>query len=78
MKRASYREAVRWIALNDSPGDDGGLDPKIASELVTSVLIADLFDVSVERIGSDIVRERERHFVFNTHDKAISKKDHVQ
>ena len=61
MKRASYREAIAWIALNDSAGDNDALDPTRASELVSSVLIADLFDVPMEKVGEDIVRYRKKH-----------------
>jgi len=60
MKRASYREAIRWIAANDAPGDPDALDPNATSHLVTSCLVADLFGLPDERVGRDIVRERER------------------
>lgn len=58
MKRASYRDAIRWIADNDSGADDGALDPVIVAELVSSVLVADLFDVPSAKVGADVVRER--------------------
>lgn len=60
MKRASYRYAVRWIAENDSAGDTDALEVGPVSELITTVLVADLFDVSPERIAADIIRERRR------------------
>lgn len=60
MKRASYREAIDWIANNDSAGDPNAGDPDSAGHLVSSVLIADIFDVSTERVGRDIVRARVR------------------
>ena len=60
MKRASYREAIRWIAEMDSPGDDGALDPETASSLVSSVLVADIFGVPSERVGKDVVAVRKR------------------
>lgn len=60
MKRASYRHAIRWIALNDSAGEDDALDPEAVSQLVTAALVVDLFAVSDERVGRDVVRERKR------------------
>lgn len=60
MKRASYTEAIYWIAHNDSAGDHGANDPQIVSELVTAVLVADVFDVPSDKVGRDIVRVRQR------------------
>lgn len=61
LKRASYREAIAWIALNDSAGDSDALDPVRASELVTAALVADLFGADESRVGADIVRYRKAH-----------------
>lgn len=58
MKRASYRDAVDWIAQNDSGADPGALDPVTVSELVSSVLVADIFGVDVLKVGADVVRRR--------------------
>lgn len=63
MKRASYRDAVKWIAYNDEPGTDPPDHPdaeRNASEYVTSCLIADLFGVPPERVGRDVIRERRK------------------
>lgn len=60
MKRASYRDAIRWIAENDSAGDHNSLEEGPVSELITSVLVTDIFDVAPERVGKDVVRERKR------------------
>jgi hypothetical protein len=60
VKRASYRHAIAWIAENDSAADDGAFDPRHASELVSSVLIADIFGVDPDRVGRDVVRYRKR------------------
>lgn len=60
MNRASYREAIRWIAVNDSAADDTANDPQTVSELVSSVLIADLFDVDSLKVGKDVVRARKK------------------
>lgn len=61
MKRASYRAAIAWIAENDSAADEDGLNPVAVSELITALLVADLFDVPSEKVGRDIVRYREKH-----------------
>jgi hypothetical protein len=61
MKRASYKEAVAWIALNDSAGDDDALDCEAVSWYVSSVLVADIFDVPSEKVGKDIVAYRKKH-----------------
>jgi len=60
MKRASYTEAIYWIAHNDSGADDHADDPSIVSELVSAVLVADLFDVPSDKVGRDIVKVRRR------------------
>lgn len=59
MKAPSYRDAIRWVAENDSGADPDALDPKAVSELVSAVLIADVWDVSSEKVGKDIVRIRK-------------------
>lgn len=61
MKRASYRAAIEWIAEMDSAADDDALDPIIVGELITSVLVADLFGVPCEKVGRDVVRQRKRN-----------------
>lgn len=55
MKRASYRHAVRWIADNDEPTIR---DPEHIAYLVSSLLIADIFDVEPRRVGRDVARRR--------------------
>lgn len=55
MKRASYRDAIDWVAQNDCPGDDG--DP---AELVSACLVADIFGVSREKVGADVARLRKK------------------
>jgi hypothetical protein len=42
----------------DSPGDLDALVPEIVQELVSSVLIADIFGVEVARVGRDVVARR--------------------
>jgi hypothetical protein len=59
MKRPSYRNAVAWIALNDSPADN---DPvEWLSGLVTVCLVADLFGVDQKEVAADVLRYREKN-----------------
>jgi hypothetical protein len=58
MKRASYRDAIDWIAQMDSAGDDGADDPQTVSELVSAAMIAELFGVDPIKVGTDVVRRR--------------------
>lgn len=58
MKRASYREAVAWIALNESPGD--GADEGAIGSYMTTHLVADLFGTSDSRVAEDVARYRKR------------------
>lgn len=60
MRRASYRMAIRWIAANDADGDTERLDPESVRGYVSSLLVADLFDVDPARVGADVVRARRR------------------
>jgi hypothetical protein len=55
MKRASYREGVAWIALNDEPTQ---IDASVIAEMISVTLLADLFGVSPERVAADIVKAR--------------------
>ena len=59
MKRASYRAGIAWIANNDSPGDDSTAE-EIAG-FISSLLLADLFDVEPEKVGWDVFRYRKDH-----------------
>lgn len=58
MKRASYRDGVAWIALNDGAGDTDRLDEAVVAGQVSSLLLADLFGVEASRVGRDVVRYR--------------------
>lgn len=64
MKRASYREAVAWIALNDNTaeteeairdeGDSAAVD--LVCSYISTKLVADLFGKTSEKVAFDIVR----------------------
>lgn len=58
MKRASYRDAVDFIACNDDPSELGA---SRVADLTTTVLVANIFGVDAERVAQDIVRHRKRH-----------------
>lgn len=54
----TYRTAVEWIARNDSPADHGARDPARVAELVTSLLVADLFGLPPAVVGRAVVARR--------------------
>ena len=56
MKRASYKEAVRWIAENDNSGN--GDNENQIEEYVTTALIADIFGIDAKKVAKDINRIR--------------------
>lgn len=58
MKYPSYKAAIAWVANNESPADDGNNNPYIVSELVSSCLVADLFEVDVLKVGRDVCKMR--------------------
>ena len=60
MKRASYREAVEYIALNDGPGDPEAEDQDTVMGLVTVGLVVAIFGVTHARAASDVIKIRER------------------
>jgi hypothetical protein len=55
MKRASYREAVRWIAEIDEPTEQR---VDVIDGAVTVLLIADLFRVDARRVALDVLHIR--------------------
>lgn len=60
-KRASYKAAIAWIAENDGAGDDRAFDPLYCAEIVSAVMVADIFDVDNAKVGADIAKYREKH-----------------
>lgn len=53
--RASYRSAVQWIADNDEPMIEDWRD---MTDLLTVVLVADLFGKDARDVASDVVARR--------------------
>ena len=62
MKRASYREAVAWIARND---EGSATDVDVIAAFVSVLLIADLFGTEADRIARDVVRYRKKHGIWD-------------
>jgi hypothetical protein len=60
MKRASYREAIAWVAENDSAGESTALELDEVGALVSAGLVADIFRVSTDKVAKDIVRYRRK------------------
>jgi hypothetical protein len=62
MRRASYREGVSWIAMNDEPIDT---DVESIAGYISTLLLADLFGKSPDDVAADIKKHRLReiHFV---------------
>lgn len=58
MKRASYREAIEWIARND---DVDTLDEEAVSSYLTTGLVADLFGKEQSEVARAVVRFRLAH-----------------
>lgn len=56
-KRASYRYGVAWIAQNDEAGED---DLDVVAEMISVLLLADLFDKTPETVASDVLRRRQK------------------
>lgn len=56
-RRASYRNGVDWIAMNDEPED---LDPDSVAGYISTLLLADLFGKPASEVAHDIIRVREK------------------
>ena len=59
MKRASYREAITWIAVNDEPRWS---DVDEIAGMISVTLIASIFQVEQNKIAQDILRYRVKNF----------------
>jgi hypothetical protein len=63
MKRAGYRHAVQWIALNDGAGDSDATSVNAVRSQVTVLLIADLFEVESSKVAQDVVNYRVTEYI---------------
>jgi hypothetical protein len=57
VKRAGYRAGVAWIAVNDEPTDR---DAESIAGYVSTLLLADLFEIEPARVAADVLRAREK------------------
>lgn len=53
--RPSYRRAVEWVALNDTPGDRGAFDLEVVRQYFTVGFVADLFGKEQDRVAQDVI-----------------------
>jgi hypothetical protein len=57
VKRASYQDAVDWIALYDNVGNGDSLDE--VEDYVSTRLVAHIFGVDAVRVARDVMRKRK-------------------
>lgn len=57
MKRASYRDGIDFIAMNDEADE---LDEEVVAGLATVLLVSELFGVERDRVARDVVRYRKK------------------
>jgi hypothetical protein len=62
VKRASYRDAIDFVAQNDSAECADAFDEEAVSFLVTAVMVAELFGVPPAKVSRDIVARRRKVF----------------
>lgn len=75
MKRASYRQGVEYIALNDNDGGSDRLEVDSIAGYISTVLLADLFDVLPERVARDIIRYRLKYSRVDTKSRTFTEDD---
>jgi hypothetical protein len=59
VKRASYRDGIAWIALNDNAGSDDGVED--IAGYISTCLLADLFEKNTADVAKAILRYRQKH-----------------
>ena len=65
MKRASYKEAIAWIAVNDGSGDTEWLDLEHVRYMLTVALVADLFGKDSEDVAKAVIKYRKIHWEYD-------------
>ncbi len=58
LKRASYRDAIDFIACNDESAET---DPETVQSLASVLLVACIFGTEPERVARDVVRLRAKY-----------------
>jgi hypothetical protein len=61
LKRASYRDAIDFIAYNDEPGADEALEINGVYGMATVLLISEIFGVPQKKVAQDVVKLRIKH-----------------
>lgn len=56
--RASYKYGVEWIAVNDEPDE---IDQGTVSEMISIMLLADLFGKPYFQVAADVIKYRAKH-----------------
>jgi hypothetical protein len=56
-KRPGIKEAIQWIADNDEPGET---DPEAMAELVTVLMVSDIFGLPEEEIARRVLIARKK------------------
>lgn len=57
MKRASYRQGLQWIAVNDEPNE---LETDFVKYQISVILLADLFGVDPVKVAKDVLLTRAK------------------
>lgn len=57
MSAGKYRAGVRWIAVNDEPGEQ---QVSVVAGFISVALLADLFGKTQEQVARAVVRERKQ------------------
>lgn len=60
MKRASYREGIEWIAINDEPSEKWSLKPEWVSQQATVLLMASMYEKHPLDVAIKVVNFRKR------------------
>jgi len=58
LKRAGYRHAIQWIALNDGFGDRDATNVNAVRSQISVLLVADIFEVDSGKVAQDVVNYR--------------------
>jgi hypothetical protein len=59
VKRANYKDACYWIAVNDNAGNGDTLEE--IEQYITVALIADMWRKPEAQVARDVLNERTRH-----------------
>lgn len=54
--RASYRDAIHWIAINDEPTQS---DPNAVAYFISVLLVADLWKKEEQEVAAAVIRKRK-------------------